>query len=139
MKTQQRRQTHTLLFLLLMLFTASCVGIFKKKDKDPEPQLAGTYTISTYRVTLGTQTIPGSSGTVLVTGPTNNQIDITFNLTGLGSFDSDNVEVRKNGGSYDMYDGTTKVGSINGTDFSIDAQGADSNGQFVRLQVTAKK
>lgn len=136
MKTQ-RLQTHGLLLFLLMVLTASCVGIFKK-DKDPEPQLAGTYNVSSYRITSGTTDFPGSSGTVTVTGPTNNQINLSFTLPVL-SFNYSGIEVRKNGSSYDMYDGSDRVGSLNGTDFNIDAQGADSDGQYIRLEVTAKK
>ena len=124
--------------IALTLLMTSC--IFDKLKKDPEPQLAGLYTISTYQVTVGSQKVAGSSGTVQVTGPTDNRIDFTVTLPGIDPADFDDVEIRKNGKKdYDIYDGSTKVGSLNGTDFNLNLQGPDSNGQYIQFSITAKK
>lgn len=141
MKNQrQRLTTPGLLFLFLTVLTTSCIGIFKR-DKDPEPQLAGVYQISRWNIVVGTLSDDGNSGTVSVTGPTNNRIDFTLNVPGYDAEEFEDLEVRKNGNkNYDIYarDGSTKIGSLNGTDFNFDFQG-NNQGQYIRLQITARK
>jgi hypothetical protein len=106
---------------------------------DPEPEIAGTYEMTEY-VTPGV----GGSGTVTYTfpytNPQNNQvytgtvkvvrstesrigIVYTIGIQGRTSItDSMQLSVRSGGGKIQMLDGTTQVGTLDGTSFTYDSR-----------------
>ena len=129
---------NTLIALLLLLTVASCIP---KKDKDPEPELAGTYQVS--QLTSGNQSVSlplnGVSAVVIITRPSDALITFILEVRGNGQTersDATDLTIRKaSGRDYDILDGTTRIGSINGTDFNVD--GTDDNGD--RIAITARK
>lgn len=129
-----------LIAVLLLLTVSACLP---KKKSDVEPDLAGTYQVS--QITSGSVTINlpdrnGSSATAVITRPGENQINVTVNVTENGSTSATNfgtLTTRKvSGKDYDVLNPTnsTRLGSINGTDFTLDFM---SNGQ--RFALTARK
>ena len=130
---------NTLIALVLLLVVTSCLP--KKKDKDPEPELAGTYQVS--RLTSGGQTfnlpLNGVSAAVIITRPSDTQITFVLETRANGRTersDSADLTIRKaSGKDYDILDGSTRLGSLNGTDFTID--GTDDNGD--RIVIVASK
>ena len=127
-----------LIALILLLTVASCIP---KKDKDPEPELAGTYEVR--QLTSGNQTVSlplnGVSAVVIVTRPNDTLITFVLEVRGNGQTersDAADLTIRKaSGKDYDILDGSTRIGSINGTNFNID--GTDDNGD--RIAITAQK
>ena len=130
---------NSLIALLLLLTVASCIP--DKKNKDPEPELAGTYEVR--QLTSGNQTVSlplnGVSAVVIVTRPNDTLITFVLEVRGNGQTersDAADLTIRKaSGKDYDILDGSTRIGSINGTDFNID--GTDDNGD--RIAITARK
>ena len=117
-----------LIALMVLLLAVSCLPT--KKDKDPQPALAGTYQVSHLVDESPPQPIDidlpigGTSAVVIVTGPTDNQISFQIDVTKSGNViagQSITTTIRKaSGKEYDILDGSTRVGSINGTDFVLD-------------------
>lgn len=131
-----------LIAIVLLLTVSSCLPDKKDKDKDPEPELAGTYQVSQFKVDNITY-IPNSvnaSAVVVVTGPAaDNKVEVSIRTTENGSTSTTSLEklpIRKaSGRDYDILNGSnTRVGSINGTDFTLDFTG---NGQ--RYLIVARK
>lgn len=122
--------------LSLLLTVSAC---FPKKKRDVEPDLAGTYQVSQIKLGQLIQNYPdgqGSSGNVVVTRPSDDQIKVTVNITEDGSTevtDFGTLPIRKaSGGDYDVLNATssTRLGSINGTNFRLDF---DVNGDWFEL------
>lgn len=126
-----------LIALVLLLVVTSCLP---KKNKDPEPELAGTYQVS--RLTSGGQTFDlpsnGASAAVIVNRRGDGQIDVRITTNDNGSTDSEDLptlDIQKaSGRDYDILTSNTRIGSINGTDFTIDFT---SNAE--RFLIIAKK
>ena len=125
--------------LLLLMTAAACIP---DKKKDPEPELAGAYQVS--QIVLGTQTfnLPsnGTSAVANITRPNDTQISVVVNVTENGTTDPTDfgtITIRKGSGrDYDILNvNNTRIGSINGTDFSLDFVG--TNGQ--RVAIIARK
>ncbi|CAN5271312.1 hypothetical protein BH09BAC4_BH09BAC4_07360 [soil metagenome] len=127
---------NTVVALLLFLTVASCLP---KKKSDIEPDLAGTYQVS--QITSGSTTVnlpdgKGTSASAVITRPSDSQINVTVNVTENGSSSATNfgtLTTRKaSGQDYDVLNPTTsaRIGSINGTDFTLDFL---SNGQRFAL------
>ena len=114
-----------LLIVFVLLF--SVTSCFPKKDKDIEPDLAGTYTMTRFRSGTTELITPqsGITGNVMVTRPSDTRVGITLNVQGNGQNVSQSlgeVDLRKaSGNEYDLVENGTRVGSINGTTFTIDA------------------
>ena len=135
---------NTLIALVLLLVVTSCLP--KKKDKDPEPELAGTYQVDRFidesqgfdrnlPVTINNQTL---SAAVIVSRSSDTEIRFRIDVTVNGQVttgDTGPATIKKaSGKDYDILDGSTRVGSINGTDFSLDyTDGGD------RFALTATK
>lgn len=127
-----------LIALILVLTVASCLP--DKKDKDPEPELAGTYQVS--RLTASGQTFDlpsnGASAAVIVSRRGDNQIDVRITTTENGSTSSEDLPTltiqKASGRDYDILSSNTRIGSLNGTDFTLDFV---SNGE--RFAITARK
>lgn len=135
--------------LLLFLTVSSCLPDKKgKNDPDPEPDLSGTYQVSrlidetsspAINLTLPTTTNGHRlSATVVVSrlSETHIRFNINTNIDGqiTNGQTADATIQKASTGSYDLLDGSTRVGSINGTDFSIDATEAGK-----RIAVVARK
>ena len=136
-------------FMLSLLFTAC------KKNEDPAPD-AATAVSGTYPLTLFGQD-PGDgtgyveyplpltnagvtlSGTMTVTRDDANTVTLAASLKQTGTADNSQtlgqVTLQKSGSSYDMLDNTVKVGTIDGTNISLDvtipASGTMSAGRIV--------
>ncbi|GAB3641107.1 hypothetical protein [Spirosoma arcticum] len=130
------------LLIALTLLMNACIFDKLKKDKDPEPELAGTYQVT--RLVDESQnldvTLPNSgiSASVIVTRSSDTEIRFRIDVTVNGRVttgDTGPATIRKaSGRDYDILDGSTRVGSINGTDFSLDfTDGGD------RFAITANK
>lgn len=133
-----------LFFAFLFVFSAC------KKDDDPTPAdpittVSGTYDVSRLQVGADAYNLPLSSGgqTVSATltaakGSADNTVLLSITLRVSGSPDDTSdigeVEVRGTGNNLELYDGTTKVGTADGTTLNIDAtDGTD------RLVIVARK
>ena len=113
--------------LVLLLLVVSCLP---KKNTDPEPDLAGTYQVS--HLVDESQPEPndidlpvgGVSAVVIVIRPADTQISFRIEVTNNGAVttgSSVTARIQKaSGKDYDILDGSTRVGSINGTDFILD-------------------
>lgn len=133
---------NVLIALVLLLTVTSCLPE-KNKNKDPEPELAGTYQVN--RLVSGgqTYTLPsgGSSAVAFVTSRSDSQIDVRVDVVENGSTTPVNfgtLGIRKaSGRDYDVLNPNTnaRIGSINGTDFTLDFFG--NNGQ--RFALNARK
>ncbi len=145
---------HLYLFGLCLAFVmAAC-----SKD-DPEPdaatQVAGEYPISYYRadsadVTLYEFNLPYTAGTTTLSGlitarrDSANVLFLTQTIKITGETDQTSalgqVKLQAVGSGYDMYYGTQKVGSIDGTNISIDDQAVDtSTGTTYRTIINGRK
>lgn len=128
---------NVLIALLLLFTTASCLP---KKKTDPEPELAGTYQIS--QLISGNQTfnLPsgGESASVLVTRPSDTQITFRLDTNDNGQVTTGTATpatiAKASGSGYDVMVNGRRIGSIDGTNFSLDFT---SNGQ--RFAITARK
>lgn len=124
--------------ILLLLAMTSCLPD-KIGKKDPEPELAGTYQMTSFNFN-NNPVIPkqGSSGSVIVVKDSDTQISVTLSTTINGqtkSADLGSASISKSSGSsYDILDGSTRVGSIDGTTFSLAY--SDNTGSF---SITARK
>jgi hypothetical protein len=124
--------------LCLLWLVSACLPE-KIGKKDPEPDLAGIYQITNF-VNDGVTLIPrsGVSGRVNVTKDSDTQIGISFSITNNGQ--SSNVDggvvfiSKSSGSSYDIVENGTRIGSIDGTNFSLSY--SDSNSSF---SISAKK
>jgi hypothetical protein len=124
--------------LCLLWLVSACLPE-KIGKKDPEPDLAGIYQITNF-VNDGVTLIPrsGVSGRVNVTKDSDTQIGISFSITNNGqtsNVDGGVVFISKSSGSsYDIVENGTRIGSIDGTNFSLSY--SDSNSSF---SISAKK
>ncbi|QHV99025.1 hypothetical protein [Spirosoma endbachense] len=124
--------------LCLLWLVIACLPE-KIGKKDPEPDLAGTYQITNF-VNDGVTLIPrsGVSGRVNVTKDSDNQLAISFSITNNGqtsNVDGGIVSISKSSGSsYDIVESGTRIGSIDGTNFSLSY--SDINSSF---SISAKK
>ncbi|QJD77220.1 hypothetical protein [Spirosoma rhododendri] len=122
---------------------------------DPEPDISGTYEMTEY-VTPGA----GGSGTVTYTFPyTNPQNNLvytgkvkvvkstesrlgivyTIGVEGRTSLtDSLTLSIRSGGGQFQMYDGNTKVGTVDATSFLYDSR-TQVGTQTLQFIIKAKK
>ncbi|WP_040005705.1 hypothetical protein [Fibrisoma limi] len=120
---------------LLMLLTVSACLPEKggKDDTDPEPDLSGTYRVTSVRFNSTTNnSVPG---TVRVAKVSNAAYDVDITLNGQ-SLDTFQVDVRKaSGKTYDMYVDNELVGDIDGTQFRFDI--TDTNND--RVVIIARK
>lgn len=114
------------LLMAVMLLMTACLFDKLKKNKDPEPELAGTYQVS--RLTSGRQTfnLPsnGVSAAVIVNRRGDSQIDVRITTNDNGSTDSNDfptLDIKKaSGRDYDILTSNTRIGSVNGTNFTLD-------------------
>ena len=129
-----------IIFSILFLTVVSCLP---KKNKDVEPDLAGTYQVSQISIGSSTTNLPDGNGTsanAVITRPSDSQINVTVNVTENGGTSAQpfgTLTIRKaSGKEYDVLNPTTsaRLGSINGTDFTLDFI---SNGQ--RFALIARK
>ena len=132
--------------MAVMLLMTACLFDKLKKNKDPEPELAGTYQVSRFvdesqnfdrnlPATINGQRL---SAAVIVTRSSDTEISFRIDVTINGQVndgDTGTATIRKaSGKDYDILDGSTRVGSINGTDFNLDyTDGGD------RFALTASK
>ncbi len=125
-----------LVAIILFLTVSSCLP---KKKSDVEPDLAGTYQVSQLISGSTIVNLPdgqGTSANVVVSRPTDTQINVIVNVTENGTTDPTDfgmLTIRKaSGKDYDILNPTTsvRIGSINGTDFTLDFP---SNGQRFAL------
>lgn len=129
MKTTLIVPKNAMVALLLLLSVAACLP---KRNSDPEPDLAGSYQMSRFidRSAGIDARLPGVvngrnvSGVVVVTRPGDTRINWQIELTVDGQrtkLQSVPSDIRKaSGRDYDVLEDGIRVGSINGTDFSID-------------------
>jgi hypothetical protein len=128
------------IFFLLLLTVTSCLPKKGSTNNDPQPQLAGTYQVSLLIANGSTYNLPyqGSSASVLVTQPSDTQITFRLDTNDSGTVSiGQNIitaTITKNSSSYDISTGLGRVGSIDGTNFSLDFT---SNGS--RFAITARK
>ncbi|GAB3783084.1 hypothetical protein GCM10028818_40280 [Spirosoma horti] len=123
---------HIGIAILLLLAVTSCLPD-KIGKKDPEPELAGIYQMTSFdynnRPVIPN---PGVSGSVSVVKKSDTQISISLSTTSNGqtaSADLGLADIRKaSGSSYDILDGNNRVGSIDGTTFSLAY--SDNTGSF---------
>ncbi|AUD01642.1 hypothetical protein [Spirosoma pollinicola] len=115
-----------IIFSILFLTVVSCLP---KKNKDVEPDLAGTYQVS--RISIGSTTVNypdgnGTSANAVITRPSDSQINVTVIETENGKTSTEpygTFTIRKaSGKEYDILSSTNsvRIGSINGTDFTLD-------------------
>lgn len=115
--------------LVLMLTVSACLPD-KKSKEDPEPDLSGTYTVSRF-IDQGVDydlpaTINGRrvSAVVVVSRPNDTQIRFRINVNNDGTVnngDEADVTIQKEAGrEYTLIEGGNRIGSIDGTNFSID-------------------
>ncbi|GAB3894938.1 hypothetical protein GCM10028803_10690 [Larkinella knui] len=110
-------------FLLVVLVSSCLPEKIGKKDKEPE--LAGVYQITSF-VSNGITLIPqpGVSGTVNVVKNSDTQISVSFSVNNNGKI-SNNISPltlsisKSSGSSYDLLDNGDRIGSIDGTTFSL--------------------
>lgn len=125
---------NVLIALILLLTVSSCLP---KKKSDPEPELAGTYQVSRLTSNGTTTNLPmnGVSAIVVVTRSGDTKIDFRIDLINTGKVfgtESASATIQKaSGKEYDILDGSTRVGSINGTDFNLDY--TDGGDRFVLI------
>lgn len=129
-----------LLLALLILFTVSSCLPEKRGKNDPEPELAGTYNLTRFLANNQEYitSTSGITGSITVTRVNSSRLSMSLSLRGGGQNVTENlgeVDITKASGSnYDILEAGTRIGSINGTDLSLDAgTGAD------RIVVTARK
>ncbi|GAB3796354.1 hypothetical protein GCM10028819_13820 [Spirosoma humi] len=124
--------------LLLLLALTSCLPD-KVGKKDPEPELAGIYQMTSF-VYGSTTLIPkqGASGSVSVVKNSDTQIAISLSIITSGQPTNIDVGVatinKSSGSSYDIMDSGVRLGSIDGTTFSLAY--SDNTGSF---SISAKK
>jgi|GEM_PF-6431054 len=120
--------------LLLLLTVSACLPEKRgNNDTDPEPDLSGTYRVTSVRFNANTNT--SVSGTVRVSkvSTASYDVDITVNNQSIDTFQ---VDVRKASGKlYDMFVDNELVGDIDGTQFRFDI--TDSNND--RVVIIARK
>ncbi|MEZ0610050.1 hypothetical protein ACAW74_16145 [Fibrella sp. WM1] len=138
-----------LLYIALVLFIAACG---KKNDTvapDAAAKIAGTYVVSRFAVsgtgandfdfklpqsgTLNGATVTYSA-TVVVTKQTETSVSMVLIEKITGQADENTEFGTADIKGSELYQGTTKVGTADGTDLNIDA-----SGQGIRVIVTAKK
>ena len=117
-----------LIAMVLLLTAVSCLPDKKSKDNDPTPDLTGTYQVS--RLIDESQSIDinlpasGISAAVIVTSASATELTFRIDVTQNGRVStgqSATATLRKaSGKAYDILDGSTRIGSIDGTDFSVD-------------------
>lgn len=110
--------------LLLLLLVTSCLPEkIGKKDRDPD--IAGTYQISSYVYNGVELTQRGLSGNVIVTKNNDTQISISLVTTYNGQTTTTNAgsaAISKSSGSiYDIMENNVRIGTIDGTTFSLNA------------------
>lgn len=109
-------------FLLLLTISSCLPGKIGKKD--PEPDLAGTYQITSF-VNDGVTLIPrqGVSGQVNVVKNSDTQISVSFSINNNGQISTTASEVvtisKSSGALYDITENGTRIGTIDGTTFSL--------------------
>ena len=125
--------------LLLLLCFVSALSACKK-DPDPEAD-AASKVAGTYQMTSVTQngvavSLPLSqsgvtlSGIVVATRKEANTVTIALTLKQTGQADQTgggDLTLAKSGNSYDLMDGTTKVGTADGTNLTLSV--SDGSGQ----------
>lgn len=134
-------KNNTWIAILLLLAMTSCLPD-KIGKKDPEPELAGTYQMTSFINNNDPNNLlipqPGVSGSVNVVVDSDTQISISLSTTVNGKITntaSAPISIRKSSGSgYDMLNGGTRIGSIDGTTFSLAY--SDNTGSF---SITARK
>ncbi len=143
-----------LLVIFLLALLAAC-STKNEVTPDAGSVVAGVYPLSYIRsdsagVTLYEYNLPASSGSNSLSGSLTARRDSasvvlltqTIKLTGYADQTSilGSVNLRSNGSGYDMYVGTQKVGTADGTSISIDATQTDvTTGTIYRDILTAKK
>lgn len=129
----------SLLIALTLLMTACALDGLKKKV-DPEPELAGTYQVSQWiQGRVNFIPVQGNSANIAVTRLSDTQISAIINTVENGVSDRETLSpltIRKtSGGEYDILNANSvRIGSVNGTDFTLDFTG---NGE--RLLIVARK
>ncbi|AKD55087.1 hypothetical protein [Spirosoma radiotolerans] len=124
--------------ILLLLAVTSCLPS-KVDKKDPEPELAGTYQMTSF-IYNGATVIPkqGVTGSVNVVKDSDTQISISLSTTTNGqtsSGDLGSVSISKSSGSgYDIVESGVRFGSIDGTTFTLAY--SDNTGSF---SISARK
>ncbi|GAA4412936.1 hypothetical protein GCM10023187_40650 [Nibrella viscosa] len=145
-----------LLYLLFVPLTFTACKKDSEADPDPGARVAGTYQVSyisqevtgtpkvelSLPVVVGGQTI--ASGTATVTRKSENFIDGNLVVKVQGNPDQavplTNVEVKRNGSTYDLLLGTNKIGTADGTNLDVDiSQPASGTSPAIRLTFKAKK
>ena len=124
--------------LLLLLAMTSCLPD-KIGKKDPEPELAGIYQMTSFDYNNAPVIPkPGVSGSVSIVKNSDAEISISLSTTTNGqtaSADLGSASIRKSSGSsYDILNGNTRIGSIDGTTFSVTL--SDNTGS---LSISARK
>jgi hypothetical protein len=110
--------------LLLLLLVTSCLPEkIGKKDRDPD--IAGVYQITSFRSNGQELTQMGLSGTINVTKKNESLISISLTTTANGKTSTTDVGEaaisKSSGDTYDMLENNVRIGTIDGTTFSLNA------------------
>jgi hypothetical protein len=121
-----------------VLFITSCLPE-KIGKKDTEPELAGVYQMTSF-VTDGVTLIPrqGVSGNVNVTKNSDTQLSVSFSVNNNGQVTKSAAETvtisKSSGNTYDLIENGARIGSIDGTVFSL-----NYSDNTTSLSLSAKK
>ena len=106
--------------LIVFLVFGAVTSCLPKKNSDVEPELAGTYQLTSVRIN-GAEQVKGSvTSKMVVTKPTDTTLNFTFTL-GTNTANIGQADIKKTTGKeYDIIDGGTRIGSIDGTNLTLD-------------------
>lgn len=131
-----------ILFSIVFLVSSCKKGVDKKADEDLAAAVSGQYVMSYFEAKGQSINLPtGSlSGKINIANKDNNVIDMlisttdTENSNNSGSDTLKDIQLKKENSAINMYYQTTKIGTINGSDLTINIQ--DGTDQVV---IKAKK
>ncbi len=129
----------------ILLAVAACKKDNDVTPSDPATAISGTYDMNRFQEGSIVYNLPATAGNVTVTGAlevtkataaNTATLVIILRATGQSEDRSDpfDVEVRRSGNDYELYEGATKIGTANGTDLTLDFSDAGT-----RYVVNAKK
>ena len=140
--------------LILFLFVALAFSACKKGDTDITPQnpadvVAGRYKLTSFSLQQGSQKIslPGSGQPLngvaeLIKSTEEGYVILTLTVNNTALFSRDDafeLEVRKSGKVYGLFDGNDQYADVDGGNIIFDLSGTDDNGQQVALSFVGSK
>ncbi len=131
-----------ILFSIVFLVPSCKKDVDKKAEQDLAASVAGQYEMSYFEAKGQPINLPAGSlsGKINIANKDNNVIDMfisttdTENSNNSGSETLKDIQLKKENSAIDMYYQTTKIGTINGSDLTINIQ--DGTDQVV---IKAKK